>query len=453
MNTIKISFRNAIRQKKRSIMLGGAIAFGIMVITLLDGFTSGVEANVKANLAQQTGGHVFVSASEPSASGRSLSVIRDDAAIRAAVAAAAAKQRGQPAYLTKRSSVRASLIFGSKEVSLRVDGVDWSGDSFFKNRMVLAEGGLDGLAERRALILPAQTAAKLGVRVGENLLVRLATVSGQQNVDEFRLIGLLADAGGLGQGSGYARLDYVNSLINLKPSEYQTLNVYLGDMADTDRFSDALYAELAARARIAPRKAPAFPGMGGTAPDGPVGHGGMGGPLAGLSGAAAPAEASLNLTSLNELLGPFSSIISVLNQIGLGIFLVLAAITMVGITNTFRMIMLERTREIGTMRAVGMQRGGVRRLFLLEAFFIAAGGILAGLAAALLAMQVLSLVDFYPNPHTALFLDKGRLLFALKPIQLAANTAVIATLSLAAAWLPARRASRIDPAQALRTQY
>ncbi|MQY77227.1 MAG: FtsX-like permease family protein [Spirochaeta sp.] len=76
-------------------------------------------------------------------------------------------------------------------------------------------------------------------------------------------------------------------------------------------------------------------------------------------------------------------IITLLNGFtaGLVVFILLLVITMVGITNTFRMIMLERTREIGTMRALGMQRGSVRNIFLSEALFIAIGALYAGLQA------------------------------------------------------------------------
>ncbi len=61
---------------------------------------------------------------------------------------------------------------------------------------------------------------------------------------------------------------------------------------------------------------------------------------------------------INQIMEPVEQMVGVLNKVGLIIFLILLLVTMVGITNTFRMIMIERTREIGTMRAFGMQRGG-----------------------------------------------------------------------------------------------
>ena len=67
-----------------------------------------------------------------------------------------------------------------------------------------------------------------------------------------------------------------------------------------------------------------------------------------------------SIITLNDMMDQVMSMVSLLDTIGLVIFIILLVITMVGITNTFRMIMLERTREIGTIRAIGMQRKSVR---------------------------------------------------------------------------------------------
>ena len=54
-------------------------------------------------------------------------------------------------------------------------------------------------------------------------------------------------------------------------------------------------------------------------------------------------------------------------------FVVILIIITVGIINSYRMVMMERTAEIGTMRAMGVQREGVRNIFLWEALFVALG--------------------------------------------------------------------------------
>ncbi|MDD9989713.1 MAG: ABC transporter permease, partial [Spirochaetaceae bacterium] len=119
--------------------------------------------------------------------------------------------------------------------------------------------------------------------------------------------------------------------------------------------------------------------------------------------------------------------------------------------NTFRMVLLERIREIGTMRAVGMQRGTVRAIFLMEAGFIGLLGALAGLVLAAVAMLVLSGLTLDTDSPLQFFLDDGRLTFAVPPLSIAANVAILLALSLLAALIPARRAAGMDPAAALRS--
>ncbi|MDP3178515.1 MAG: ABC transporter permease, partial [Spirochaetaceae bacterium] len=61
MGTIaKTAFRNLNRQKKRSFLLGGAIAFGIMIVTLINGFAGAFLGNISSNMAELFSGHVFV---------------------------------------------------------------------------------------------------------------------------------------------------------------------------------------------------------------------------------------------------------------------------------------------------------------------------------------------------------------------------------------------------------
>ena len=105
------------------------------------------------------------------------------------------------------------------------------------------------------------------------------------------------------------------------------------------------------------------------------------------------------------------------------------------------------------MRAIGVQRRGVRNMFLLEALFIALAGAAAGLAAAALVAGVASLIPFRNADLLSMFLVHSRLRFGVPAGQLTGNILAIVILSLAAAWLPARRAARLDPVVALRTRY
>lgn len=114
--------------------------------------------------------------------------------------------------------------------------------------------------------------------------------------------------------------------------------------------------------------------------------------------------------------------------------------------------MYERIREIGTMRAVGVQRGEIRGLFLYEALFLAIGGAVAGIALSLVLMGILSLFNFGMDSPIFLIMKNGHLSFFVPPFRAIFNVLLIAILTLAAAFFPARNAARLEPAEALRTQ-
>lgn len=111
----------------------------------------------------------------------------------------------------------------------------------------------------------------------------------------------------------------------------------------------------------------------------------------------------------------------------------------VGILTIMTMAVTERTGEIGLLRALGARRQQVLMLFLGEAMMLSAAGGLAGLAIGIGVAQ--GLHGLFPAlpVHTPLF-------FAV----LAESSAVL--IGLVAGVMPARRAARMDPVEALRTE-
>jgi putative ABC transport system permease protein len=295
----------------------------------------------------------------------------------------------------------------------------------------------------QGLILSEPTARRLGVQVGDRLLFQLTTLTGQQNVGDMALVAITPDNGMLSWFSAYANLSYLNELLYMGDAEYESFGIYLPSLAGMDRYADAFYAELKTRANVEERKKRAATAAG------------AGNPMAMFFGADKDTETwtgvRYRVTTLNDMLASVKQIVNVLNGVSLAVLLVLFLIIMVGILNTFRMTMYERIREIGTMRAIGMQRPQVRNLFLLEAMFLALGGAVAGIVAAALIMAVLSAFNLGVNSPIFMLLRNGHLSFMVPVWKGAQNIAIIAVLTLFAAWLPARSAARLLPAEALRT--
>ena len=123
------------------------------------------------------------------------------------------------------------------------------------------------------------------------------------------------------------------------------------------------------------------------------------------------------------------------------------AVASLGIMNTMVMSILERTREIGIMKAIGGSDADVARIFLIEASAI---GLLGGVAGVLLGWIVGRLINFGANYYIVSQGGTAGNLFSLPIWLIAAAIGFSIFVSLAAGSYPARRAARLDPIQALR---
>jgi putative ABC transport system permease protein len=140
-----------------------------------------------------------------------------------------------------------------------------------------------------------------------------------------------------------------------------------------------------------------------------------------------------------------------LNLITLGAVMVLFFIILIGVVNTLRMTIRERTREIGTIRAIGMQKKDVRNTFLLETFFLTLFSIIAGILAAFAAMAGFSLIkiNVQDNP-IGMLLVNGHLNFVPTVIGTVSYTLLILAIAVVTAYFPAQRAANMSAASALR---
>jgi putative ABC transport system permease protein len=133
----------------------------------------------------------------------------------------------------------------------------------------------------------------------------------------------------------------------------------------------------------------------------------------------------------------------------MSVALVFLVIAIIGVVNTMLMSVLERTREIGTMLAVGMRRAKITWLFLFEGVALAAIG---GTSGILLAFGIVQLVVARGGiPASAPGATADYVIFPDVAAELVAPVWIAATLGtlIAAAW-PAYKASRLRPVEALR---
>ncbi|MFZ3246775.1 MAG: FtsX-like permease family protein, partial [Candidatus Acidiferrales bacterium] len=111
-------------------------------------------------------------------------------------------------------------------------------------------------------------------------------------------------------------------------------------------------------------------------------------------------------------------------------------LSIVGIYGVISYGVTQRTREIGVRMALGAQPANVLRMVIREGMLLAAAGIIGGIAGALALGRVLQSLLFEVKPTD--------------PATLISVAVVLALVALAACYIPARRAMRVDPMVALR---
>lgn len=125
-------------------------------------------------------------------------------------------------------------------------------------------------------------------------------------------------------------------------------------------------------------------------------------------------------------------------------------IAVIGIFNTLTIALLERIREIGLMVALGARRRDVRRLFVAESLILSLTGAVAGIVLAILSGLVINASLNHLSATRGV--NEEFSLFSTPPWMILAALLSAAVIGYVVAYLPAQRASRIKPMDALRRE-
>jgi len=150
-----------------------------------------------------------------------------------------------------------------------------------------------------------------------------------------------------------------------------------------------------------------------------------------------------SISTPEELLASFGTILNIITAFLVGVAAISLVVGAVGIMNTMYTSVLERTKEIGTMKAVGAKNSDILIIFLIESGLL---GLIGGLIGILLGYGVGKLIEYI-----AVVYVKTNLLQVYFPIYI--TISILAFSFLIGAFsgiLPAYQASRLKPAEALR---
>jgi putative ABC transport system permease protein len=158
-------------------------------------------------------------------------------------------------------------------------------------------------------------------------------------------------------------------------------------------------------------------------------------------------EAGYPTQTAKDLQNLLFTIVNVLQGIvaGFGVLALIASVF--GIINTQYISVLERTQQIGLMKALGMRSKDVAKLFRYEAAWI---GFLGGVIGAVFAWAVGTTLN--PWISEQLSLGDGNYLLVFQPLPIILLIVSLMIIAVVAGFFPARKAAKLDPIEALRTE-
>lgn len=251
------------------------------------------------------------------------------------------------------------------------------------------------------------TAKRLGVQVGDQVLLQVQRDAGAINTVPLLVKAIFREASIFGFYTLYVDRRVLNQALGHDPDYSGTIGVYLQDERSAERAAAAVDKAL---------------------------------------------NGQFNAAPLLTFMGELRTLLEALAVVSYGILALLAVVIAVGILNLYRVLIYERVREIGTMRAIGVQRGQVRALILWEAVYLAVCGIAAGFALSLVVLWVLSLVPLKASAGLDIFLNQGHVSWVMNADTWAIDALLIGAMVVAGAVNPAQAAQKTDPVVSLRTE-
>lgn len=441
MKTISLAFRNLSRQKKRTFLLAGAIAFGFFIVTLIDGVVAGGMRNFEEQFAFLFGGNVMIERENHTSEGSTKEPIVSTGPEDAERILSSIKAAGIPyQYANKRTITSGTIIFEGRKNMTNIFGCDFQEEAFLKDKIQLVEGSWENAERRDSIIMSESTMKSMKIEVGDTIIFQLNTYTGQANFGEFYVAAKSKDISLIGSIASYAHIEYVNELVELSEDDFNCVSVMLQNLEQQDTAAMLIENQMRTWTPQIASRVQAIaenPNSPGSAMYKQINESDWNGTC-------------FVVSSLYDQAPVLRQIVSYTQLISFGILVVLFFIVMIGIANTYRMVLYERIREIGTMRALGMTRRDSGKVFAWEAALLSVFGAIVGFILAIIAMKILGIFTISDEVFQ-FFLSNQHITFILTPLSVMLKLLVVVLLTLVAVSGSVRKASRINPAEALRT--
>jgi ABC-type lipoprotein release transport system permease subunit len=426
---LRMAGRNLRQHARRNLILGGALGAVTALLVLLSGLTSGMESAMMESAYTLLTGHVNVGGFFKVTSGSAAPLVGEYPRALATV-----KERvPELDFYTARVRGWAKGVSESASMDLVLGGIDVEREPALPRVLRFLEGDLAALRQPGTLLLFQAQAKRLKVKVGDVITISAPTARGVNNTADVKVAAVARDVGLLSSFSAFIEASTLRGLYGLNDTTTGAIHLYLRDEDDAPAVASRLraaFAETGWRV-MEPAAEPYWMKL----------------------MFSVPAEdwtgQKIDVTTADEEMDQFKTFVTALNVVSWVLVVILLLVVLVGILNTLAIAVRERTKEIGTLRAIGMQRRKVLWLFVLETAMLSTVGTVAGALLAIGLALAINAAAFVLPPAVQIFLAMEHLRLLVHPGWVAAYVAGISTTTVLASLYPARRAARLRPVTAM----
>lgn len=400
-----LAIRNILRQKRRSFMALGAVAFGITALIVASGFIQWIFLDFRETTIRSQLGHVQIVRPGYFDSGTAdpyAYLLPDDASLSDFFTLRS--DADQIRAMVPRLNFSGLISHGEATLSFIGEGVSPDEQRFFGEALQISAGEHLSVDQPNRIIVGEGLARNLGVTTGDTVVLLVNTATGGINAVEVTVGGLFTTvAKSYDDNALRLPIDTARQLLRTQGAHRW---IVLLDATDQ---TNSVLAELKA-----------------TLPAG-----------------------QFEAVPWYQLADFYNKTIVLFTKQVQGIKVIIALIILLSISNTMSRSVMERTGEIGTAMALGVKKIDILRQFLAEGALIGAIGGLIGLVIGVILAQIISAIGIPMPPPPGLARGYTGEILVTPPMALEALLLAIFT-TLVASVYPAWKASRMQIVNALR---
>ncbi len=398
----KMAWRNLGRNRRRSFFSALALGIGLALLLLMASVVAGeMRGAMESNISLQSS-HLQVCATSYDEDKASLDwryLIADPNTLAEQIATLPVVKVATP-----RLFMNGILMAGERSVGIRIMGIDPTSEANAPYRNGLVSGEFLAADDRGGILIGQTLAEKLGLKVGDRVVLVVNTSDGDVDEQPFIIRGIYSThTPGYDQSVLLLPLAKAQAMARAE-NRASIIFVLLRDREQTDAVVAALRTN---RYQI-----------------------------------KTWLQMNALLVQTEQLSNAYMAVL----------YLIVLAITATVIVNTLIMAVFERTREIGILSAMGMRSSRIMAMFFAESSLLAVGGIAIGLLLGGLMVAYAARYGFYIGSYNMTGILIGERIYAYLPLKDAIVLTIVTFLvALLAALYPAMLAARMEPVEALRS--